>query len=380
MEDINMRNFGTKPNRSRGFTLIELLIVIALVGVAASYEVSNITREQRTTDARVIAEHIYEFQRDSIKYYRSEGSWPANAATLVSGGYIDTIGDYYGTPYSISIDAAKNQYTVDFDTKEKDYPFMLATLLPNVVVSGTSITTTISAPGEEASNEALYPRDGSRPLTGTMDAAGNSITNVNEIGAERVYSPSNPAYDVSPAGTSNLNHIEVNTLKIVSNATVGGSCTTKSIGTSSTGKFVACENGTWKTPGNELPVDSIYIAITTTNPSSTLGYGTWTSFGEGRVLVGQNTSDSNFNSMEATGGAKTHTLINNEMPSHSHEVVVSDNGWPDGSGDRTNNNYWMDEARSRDETGDHLTAATGGGSAFNILQPYITVKMWKRTG
>lgn len=39
---------------------------------------------------------------------------------------------------------------------------------------------------------------------------------------------------------------------------------------------------------------------------------------KGRVPVGQNASDANFNVMGETGGASTHTLTSAEMPSHGH--------------------------------------------------------------
>lgn len=368
-----MRNIRTRPNRSRGFTLLELMFVLAALGFLGANELNKHIREQRKIDAQLMAEHIYDFQRKSLTYYRGEGGWPADAATLVAGGYIDTAGDYYGTPYSVSIDAANNELTVNFDTKETDFPFMLTTHLPNVVISGTSIATTISAPSEEISNEPLYPRDGSRPLTGTMDADGNSISNAIQIGAERFYSPSNPAYDIQPAGTSNLNHLTLNSLQIVGNATVGGSCTTKTIGTTSVGKFVACESGVWKTPGNELPVGSIYTSTTTTNPSVTLGYGRWVAFGAGRVPVGQNTSDANFNSMEEIGGAKTHTLTENEMPSHNHSISYHSQSQIQLIGGTVATGRWVSGSRS-------INSGTKGGSQpHNNLQPYIVVKMWKRT-
>ena len=52
------------------------------------------------------------------------------------------------------------------------------------------------------------------------------------------------------------------------------------------------------------PVGSIYMSTSSTNPSTYFG-GTWVAWGSGRVPVGINTSDSNFNTVEKTGGAST---------------------------------------------------------------------------
>ena len=70
------------------------------------------------------------------------------------------------------------------------------------------------------------------------------------------------------------------------------------------------------------PVGSIYISVKSTNPSSFFG-GTWVAFGTGRTLVGINTSDTNFDTIEKTGGAATHTLTTTEMPSHTHTIGSS---------------------------------------------------------
>ena len=127
------------------------------------------------------------------------------------------------------------------------------------------------------------------------------------------------------------------------------------------------------------PVGAIYTSTISTNPATTLGVGSWAAFGAGRVLLGNGSGYS----AGATGGATTdsHALTVAQMPAHTHEVVVSDNGYPDGSGDRSNNNYWMDVAQSTDETGDHLTTSAGSGQAHthDIMQPYIVVYFWKRT-
>ena len=65
------------------------------------------------------------------------------------------------------------------------------------------------------------------------------------------------------------------------------------------------------------PIGSIYMSTSGSNPSSFLG-GTWVAWGSGRVPVGVNTADANFNTVEKTGGESSHTLTVAEMPSHSH--------------------------------------------------------------
>jgi hypothetical protein len=70
------------------------------------------------------------------------------------------------------------------------------------------------------------------------------------------------------------------------------------------------------------PVGSIYInASSASNPSTLLGFGTWTAFGAGRVMVGFNASDALFDTAEETGGSKDAIVV-----SHTHTATVSDPG------------------------------------------------------
>ena len=128
------------------------------------------------------------------------------------------------------------------------------------------------------------------------------------------------------------------------------------------------------------PVGAIYMSVKNTNPGTLFG-GTWTAWGSGRVPVGVNTSDSNFNSVEKTGGASTVTLTESQIPSHYHgftdgaEAIVYNNvGWAG-----TGNDFAAFKAPTSGTISATRTGNTGGGGSHNNLQPYITCYMWKRT-
>ena len=130
--------------------------------------------------------------------------------------------------------------------------------------------------------------------------------------------------------------------------------------------------------GLAYPVGSVYTSVVATNPNSLLGVGTWAAFGAGRVLVGINASDSDFNTVEEVGGAKTdsHTLTLNEIPSHVHGYTgVTGTGNPDGSSDSVSAGHVNSYPRQTE------LDYEGGGAAHShdIVQPYIVVYFWKRT-
>ena len=126
------------------------------------------------------------------------------------------------------------------------------------------------------------------------------------------------------------------------------------------------------------PVGSIYISTSSTNPGSTYG-GTWVEYGKGKTLVGVDSSDTDFNTVEKIGGEKTHTLTVNEMPSHAHSIAVNNTG--------SGHNFpawglivnYVSAPPTAFSGGAGLTSIDGSSQAHNNLQPYITVYMWKRT-
>jgi hypothetical protein len=142
------------------------------------------------------------------------------------------------------------------------------------------------------------------------------------------------------------------------------------------------------------PVGSIYVnAGATTNPATLLGFGTWTAFGAGRVMVGLNGSDTLFDTLEETGGSKdaivvshTHTFsgTTDTQGAHTHNVTIGGANPGDGFGLAGNNgavnfNYTTNTAGAHSHTVSGTTASSGSSGTDANLQPYITVAMWKRT-
>ncbi len=117
------------------------------------------------------------------------------------------------------------------------------------------------------------------------------------------------------------------------------------------------------------PVGSIYLSVVSTNPGTSLGFGTWVAFGLGQTLVAINAADADFNVAEKAGGAKT---VNGIDHLHSGTTSVSNNNMnvtSDGSSQFAINIH-----------GHNFTTSGADRSlAMSVVQPYITVYMFKRT-
>ena len=122
------------------------------------------------------------------------------------------------------------------------------------------------------------------------------------------------------------------------------------------------------------PVGSIYETMDSSfDPNKKWG-GTWERI-KGRVLIGVDENDSDFNTAEKTGGEKTHTLVVSELPQHTHanyakrtNITINNSG----------NTHVTCHSSNSGATVGHNIGSTGEGVAHNNLQPYITCFIWKR--
>ena len=152
------------------------------------------------------------------------------------------------------------------------------------------------------------------------------------------------------------------------------------------------------------PIGSVFISVVSTNPGTLLGFGTWSAFGAGRVLVGLDAAQTEFDTVEETGGAKTHTLTATEMPTHTHvqdahthtqnahthnflprsattgSVSSIVTGTLDTSSTISGSNQpHIQNATAVNQNATATNQNTGGGGAHNNLQPYIVCYFFKRT-
>ena len=117
------------------------------------------------------------------------------------------------------------------------------------------------------------------------------------------------------------------------------------------------------------PIGTIIIRDENLDMSSWLGF-TWEKVFAGRVLVGLDTSQTEFNTIGKTGGEKTHKLTINEMPSHNHPGIFR---YTNQTGDYSRLYLGSDGTALANE------GKTGGDQPHNNLQPYQVVAYWKRT-
>lgn len=164
--------------------------------------------------------------------------------------------------------------------------------------------------------------------------------------------------------------------------------------------------GTSISPLDVMPIGYIYMSVVSTSPATLFG-GTWARIAQGQVLVGQDSTQTEFDTAEETGGEKTHTITSGELPAHTHAIdhnhpaadsdpggnhshvltrkagsgtssgVVRGNGTAEADGTTQAVTDHIHSVNLPNYTG--TSGSTGSGTPANNLQPYLVVYMWKRT-
>lgn len=220
---------------------------------------------------------------------------------------------------------------------------------------------------------------------GGSTAAPGSFTTLNSSGLATLNS-------ITCAGTSTLTTVDINGGAIDGTAIGANSASTVAATTVTASSHINTTGGQYQLNGTNIfekiyPVGSIYInAAVSTNPGTLLGFGTWVAFGAGKVPVGIDSSDTDFDTAEETGGGKTASTT---LPNHVHQWY---DGTRSGSGSTIdfftgavsgsfNSSGNADNFSGDPDTGNYYTAnpTTNPSITVSTIQPYIVVYMWKRT-
>lgn len=148
-------------------------------------------------------------------------------------------------------------------------------------------------------------------------------------------------------------------------------------------------------------IHPVGIVLETTEQStasafqSAIGFGTWEAYGSGRVTVGLDSGQTEFDTIGETGGANSVTLTNAQIPGHTHTGAayykIDGGGQTDPTGE-TERTFFHENSGHTTTTGSDssygranlLTNTGGGGTApgggsHTNLQPYIVVYRYRRT-
>lgn len=135
------------------------------------------------------------------------------------------------------------------------------------------------------------------------------------------------------------------------------------------------------------PVGSLYFSASNTSPASLFG-GTWERYAQGRAMVSASDTDTDF-TVGTTGGSKTHTISQKELPNHIHALPAFNTGdtnytEPDFTimtwaypGQYNQNGVWYRRV-GHTITDSSFEETRYPNNPMSVMQPYISVYIWIR--
>ena len=118
--------------------------------------------------------------------------------------------------------------------------------------------------------------------------------------------------------------------------------------------------------------DHIITSNDELTPNQRYPWQTWAEDTSGRVIVSRDLTQVEFDQTGKTGGAKTHTLTQAQLPNINIGIPVHEPD--DGSGAIV-----AATPNGNPQTGTMNVSLGGEGQAHNILQPFIVRRVWVRT-
>jgi hypothetical protein len=128
------------------------------------------------------------------------------------------------------------------------------------------------------------------------------------------------------------------------------------------------------------PIGSIYTAIVATNPNTLFGFGTWTAFGAGRMLISLDSTNALFDTAEETGGSANAVLVSHTHTDTGHTHTIPTVNSASNGNDAIGTTASAANATKTTNSNSSLGLSTEGVSGTNAnYPPFIAVYMWKRT-
>lgn len=161
----------------------------------------------------------------------------------------------------------------------------------------------------------------------------------------------------------------------------GNNYLTKEVYLNTQAKIVKKMNAKWEGLIDLIyPIGSIYESVSNIDPNEVFG-GTWERYGNGKVLVAVDETDTDFATIDKSGGEKKHQLTEAELASHKHSantVAINETAFKSGGWNAMRSAERSIAQYANNYVGTEYTNSTGSNQAHNNLQPFLMCYRWVR--